>query len=128
MRRRGRRDGNHRDLVRALRQIGASVQDLADVGGGCPDLLVGLAGRTVLLEVKDGNRPPSERRLTVPEEEWIDAWRGGPVAVVENLAEAVAAATGDYERLRQATSASLPPQNANTGHAKSARVRRRVLG
>jgi hypothetical protein len=45
----------------ALRSAGATVQSLAGVGKGVPDLLVGFKGQTLLFEVKDGFKPPSKR-------------------------------------------------------------------
>jgi Holliday junction resolvase len=76
-------DANHTQVVQALRAAGATVQSLAAVGKGVPDLLVGFQGKTILLEVKDGRKPPSERRLTEAQLEWHGAWRGGPLAVVD---------------------------------------------
>jgi hypothetical protein len=58
---------------------------LAAVGKGVPDLLVGYQGQTFLLEVKDGQKPPSERRLTKDQLVWHGAWRGGPLAVVDSV-------------------------------------------
>lgn len=91
MRRRGRVDGNHTEIVKALRKIGATVQSLADIGHGTPDLLVGFRGRNVLLEVKDGSLPPSRRTLTPDEAAWSLGWKGAPVIVVYNAAEAIKA-------------------------------------
>src|SRR5580700_7594734 len=51
MRHRPRIDANHVEIVKALRQAGASVQSLAGVGKGCPDLLVARAGQMWLIEV-----------------------------------------------------------------------------
>ena len=82
-------DANQREIVEALRAAGATVQSLATVGDGCPDLLVGRQGRNLLLEVKDGSKPPSRRRLTVDEHNWHRHWRG-QVDVVETAAEALA--------------------------------------
>lgn len=67
-------DGNHRAVKEALEKIGAIVQSLATVGEGCPDLLVGYAGRWILLEVKTKSISP-ERKLSTSEArelEWID--------------------------------------------------------
>ena len=83
MRRAAKVDANQEQVVQALRAIGATVQSLAGVGKGVPDLLVGYQGKTLLLEVKDGNKPPSERRLTEDQLAWHGAWRGGPLAVVD---------------------------------------------
>lgn len=93
MRRRGRVDANQRAIVAALRQIGATVQSLADIGHGCPDLLVGYRSRTWLLEVKDGAKLKSKRTLTADEEAWISAWKGAPVFVVESVEQAVETVT-----------------------------------
>ena len=77
-------DANHEQVVLALRTAGATVQSLAAVGQGVPDLLVGFQGKTLLMEIKDGNKTPSERRLTEPQLKWHGAWRGGPLAVVDS--------------------------------------------
>jgi hypothetical protein len=52
MRRRPCTDANQPEIVRALRQVGASVCILAGVGRGCPDLLVQYRERLYLLEIK----------------------------------------------------------------------------
>jgi hypothetical protein len=85
MRRAAKVDANQEQVVEALRAAGASVQTLAAVGKGVPDLLVGFQGKTLLLEVKDGRKPPSERRLTEDQLKWHGAWRGGPLAVVDGV-------------------------------------------
>ncbi len=83
-------DDNHAAIVAALRAVGCAVQSLAAVGKGCPDLVVGRRGQTFLLEVKDGAKPPSARKLTPDEEEWHRAWCGVPVATVNSVREALA--------------------------------------
>lgn len=90
MRRAARIDANQNEIVNALRLAGVSVQLLHAVGGGCPDLLCGYRGRCYTLEVKDGAKPPSKRRLTPDQVEWHESWRGH-VAVVHNVSEAFAA-------------------------------------
>jgi hypothetical protein len=84
-------DANQVQIVEALRAAGATVQSLATVGQGVPDLLVGFAGKTLLLEVKDGSKIPSARRLTEQQLVWHGAWRGGPLAVVDNVEAALRA-------------------------------------
>ena len=83
MRRAAKTDANQDQVVEALRVAGATVQSLAAVGQGVPDLLVGFQGKTLLMEVKDGRKPPSARRLTEDQLKWHGAWRGGPVAIVD---------------------------------------------
>ena len=82
-------DANQSEIVKALRQMGCTVQHLHMVGAGCPDIMVGWRGETFLLEIKDGNKPPSARKKTDAQVIWHDAWRGKPVAVVCNIREAL---------------------------------------
>lgn len=84
-------DANHNLIVSALRAAGASVQSLASVGHGVPDLLVGIGGETYLLEIKDGSKPASQRKLTDDQNVWHSTWRGKPVSVVETEIEALRA-------------------------------------
>lgn len=86
--RNGRRDGNHAEIVKAAREVpGVTVFDTADVGKGFVDIVVGYAGRTYLVEIKDGdNQPPSKTRLTQAEQKFHDEWTGH-VCVVRSKAE-----------------------------------------
>jgi hypothetical protein len=91
--RRARRvDANQAQIVAALRAAGCTVEVLSDVGRGVPDLLVGIRGRNLLVEVKDGSLPPSRRRLTDDELAWHARWRGA-VVVVHDVHEAIAILT-----------------------------------
>ena len=83
MRRAARVDANHEQVVIALQAAGATVQSLAAVGKGVPDLLVGFQGKTLLMEVKDGNKIPSKQKLTDAQISWHGAWRGGPLCIVD---------------------------------------------
>lgn len=73
MRQRARVDRNHAEIVQALRQLGCSVQSLARLGDGCPDLLVGCRGHNFLVEVK---APTKRERLTPDQQDWKATWRG----------------------------------------------------
>ena len=88
MRRAAKVDANQTEIVKALRQVGASVQSLAATGKGVPDLLVGFRGKNLLLEVKDGDKVKSARKLTADQVEWHQGWRGH-VAVVESVEQAI---------------------------------------
>lgn len=85
-----RTDANQAEIVAALRQAGASVAPTHGLGRGFPDLAVGFRGQNFLLEVKDGMKKPSERKLTPDEERWHQGWRG-QVVTVESVPEALAA-------------------------------------
>ena len=77
-------DANQEAVVTALRTAGATVQSLANVGKGVPDLLVGYKGQTLLMEVKDGFKAPSARLLTEDQLRWHGSWKGGALAVVDS--------------------------------------------
>lgn len=77
MRRSARVDTNQAEIVAAFRRLGCSVLSLASLGRGAPDLAVGYGGLTMLVEVKDGARAPSERQLTPAQRAFRDDWKGG---------------------------------------------------
>jgi hypothetical protein len=77
MRRAGRRDDNHREIVLALRDIpGLSVADTANLGDGFPDLVIGYRGVNLLVEIKDGSKVPSKQKLTESEQKFHNGWNG----------------------------------------------------
>ena len=79
-----RTDGNHAEIREAFRQLGCSVADTSRLGDGFPDLLVGYRRRNLLVEVKDGSKSPSRRKLSDDEAKFHAEWRG-QVAVVETV-------------------------------------------
>ena len=87
MRRAALIDENQPDIVLALLEAGCSVQTLAAVGVGCPDLLVGRRGKNYLLEVKNPEKPKADRQLTKDQKTWHKCWHGG-VDVVHDVLEA----------------------------------------
>jgi hypothetical protein len=89
MRRANRVDYNQSVIVDSLRKAGAYVR-IVTMGDGVPDLLVGYKGYTLLLEVKDGNKVPSARKLTAAEQKFFDEWTGGLIAVVKSVEDALA--------------------------------------
>jgi hypothetical protein len=76
-------DRNQPEIVKALRDAGATVQILSTVGKGCPDLLVGYNEVNYLLEVKyeDGKLTPDQR---VFHSQW-----NGKVHIVRTSQEAI---------------------------------------
>jgi hypothetical protein len=88
MRHAARIDANQEQIVSALRAMGATVRVVTQ-GNGLPDLLVGFRGVTILMEVKDGQKVPSARKLTPAEQKFFDEWRGGIVAIVNSVDEAI---------------------------------------
>ena len=88
-RRAAKTDKNQVEIVQALRCAGATVTPTHAAGSGFPDLVVGFRGVNYLIEVKDGRKAPSKRKLTPDQVEWHGSWRG-QVAVVKNITEALA--------------------------------------
>lgn len=84
MRRTAKVDANQESIVKALRTVGASVQSLAAIGNGVPDLLVGFRGQTWLMEIKDGAKIPSRQQLTDDQIKWHSNWQGGTLAVINS--------------------------------------------
>jgi Holliday junction resolvase len=88
-----RRDRNHSEIVKAFRKLGWSVLDLAQLGGGCPDLLVGCGKRNILVEVKDGTKPQSQRELTDDQVKFWNTWRGEK-RLVESIEDVLSVVRG----------------------------------
>lgn len=82
----GRRDTTHAGIRDALRAAGWSVYDAGGVGGSFPDLVVGAAGLTFLVECKAGGG-----QLSAGQIKFARDWRGGPVIVARSAEDALAA-------------------------------------
>jgi hypothetical protein len=83
-------DSNQTEIVKGLRAVGATVRSTAAIGKGFPDIAVGYRRQNFLFEIKDGARCPSERKLTIAEEDFHEGWRG-QVDVINSLDEALKA-------------------------------------
>jgi len=81
---RGRTDGNQKEIICVLRKLGVMVQDLSQVGDGCPDLLLSLLGRTYVAEVKYG----LNWKLRATQERWHKRWLA-PVVIFESSEQVV---------------------------------------
>lgn len=88
MRRAAKVDANHADVSAMFRKLGCQVTDTSRLGKGFPDLMVLCRRRVRLVEVKDGRRPPSERKLTPDQMAFHLVW---PVEIVYD--------TGDVQEL-----------------------------
>jgi hypothetical protein len=76
-------DKNQKDIVTSLRDAGYSVQHLHSVGAGCPDILVGINGINILIEIKEG-----DGKLTPAQIVWHSSWLG-QVDIAKNKEEAI---------------------------------------
>tara|TARA_R110002012_G_scaffold14850_3_gene60494 strand:+ start:2332 stop:2616 length:285 start_codon:yes stop_codon:yes gene_type:complete len=82
MKKYGRTDANHTQIVKELRQLGFSVESTASLGRGFPDLAVGKHGKTLLVEVKDPDKPPSARKLTSDEVRFFNTFGGAAIVAM----------------------------------------------
>lgn len=94
-----RRDANHSEIIEVFKRYGAVVHDMADVGGGFPDLIVNFGEHTYFVEVKDGAKPISGRRLT-KQQRALFANFGAPVYVVFDVGCVESILFGPREWLR----------------------------
>ena len=77
-------DRNQNLVVKKFRALGCKVAILSSVGQGMCDLLVMVPPKLMptrrpvlaLVEVKDGSKPPSARKLTDCEAKFHEEWRG----------------------------------------------------
>lgn len=71
-------DSNQTEIVKHFRAWGCSVLIIADLKNAC-DLIVSKHGRSIFVEIKDGKKQKSARKLTPGEErfkaETLGAWR-----------------------------------------------------
>jgi hypothetical protein len=84
-RRFSRRDDGHRKIVEWYEELFCSVLDLHTMGHGCPDLLIGCAGRDELVEVKSEVLGQLESVQVM----FAKNWRGRKVTVVRTHADVI---------------------------------------
>lgn len=82
MRRAGRTDDNQTAVVDFLRAASWSVLITSMLGKGAPDAIVARDGFTAALEIKDGDKPPSARKLTKDERRFQLAWQGAYIVAI----------------------------------------------
>lgn len=80
-----RTDANQREIVSALRRLGYSVVDTSRIGSGFPDLVVGKAGKTWLIEIKS-----SKKAGYTPDQMIFGLkWSGSKIKRINSLEEAI---------------------------------------
>ena len=96
-RRAARIDANQPAVVEVFLKSGWSVLSLAAVGKGVHDLLIGRPGIAVLVEVKDGDKVTSKRKLTDDQVRFHREWTG-PSDICTCLDEAMRIAKFWHDR------------------------------
>lgn len=81
-------DENQKEIVAAFRKFGYSVAHTHTIGKGFPDIIVAKNLCTILVEIKDGKKAPSKRKLTPDEEKFHNEWQGQMV-IIESVDDVV---------------------------------------
>jgi hypothetical protein len=72
-----RTDANHKEIVDAIRKIPSlSVFSTHTIGKGFPDIVIGYKGINYLVEIKDGAKTKSQKKLTEDEIRFHQSWFG----------------------------------------------------
>ena len=86
-RRAARKDANHNEITDLFISMGWSVLDISQLKNAC-DAFVSKGHRTIAIEIKDGKKPPSQRKLSKGESEFKDSWNG-EWALIESTEDAI---------------------------------------
>ena len=90
MKRAARKDANHNRVMNAFIEYGWTVLDIWQIKNAC-DIIITKSGQTVACEIKDGNKPPSARKLTAGEKDFRDRWsENGHWRLVKSLDDVTA--------------------------------------
>lgn len=85
-------DSNQSTIVAQLRRIpGISVAHTHILGDGFPDIVVGYDGLNYLVEIKDGKKCKSKKKLTDDELKFHNKWKGSIITAesVDDILRAV---------------------------------------
>ena len=74
-RRAAKTDDNQKEVVRLFRKLGWYVLIVSQLKNCC-DIIVSKNGYTYAIEIKDGTKPPSARKLSPGEQKFKDEWQG----------------------------------------------------
>jgi hypothetical protein len=87
MRRAARVDSNHSIVLGAFIACGCEAESTAAMGKGFPDIVAEQksTGRIFLVEVKDGNKPPSARKITKAQIEFHKRFTVHIITCVEDV-------------------------------------------
>ena len=68
-------DANQAEIVKTFRALGWYVLIISQLKNCC-DIIVSKNGRTIAVEIKDGSKPPSQRKLSTGELKFKNEWQG----------------------------------------------------
>ena len=68
-------DANQPEIVKEFRRLGWYVLIISQLKNCC-DIIVSKNGRTIAVEIKDGEKPPSAQKLSEGEIKFANEWQG----------------------------------------------------
>jgi len=80
-------DENQPEIVKAFRRLGFTVLIISQLKNCC-DIIVSKKGRTIAVEIKDGKKLPSQRKLSEGEQKFRDNWQG-EYALIESIDDVI---------------------------------------
>ncbi len=86
-----RKDATHTEVVATFKAMGCTWINIESGTTGVPDGLLGVAGRSHLIEVKPTKAHGVKKSQTQPrgsQVAWAASWRGGPIHVVRSKEDA----------------------------------------
>lgn len=86
-RRAARKDANHNEITDCFSSLGYSVLDISQLKNAC-DAIVAKGSRTIAIEIKDGSKPPSQRKLSSGEVNFKNRWNG-EWALIESIEDVI---------------------------------------
>lgn len=69
-------DNNSKEILDAAKKLGCTILRLEKIGKGCSDDLLGYKGFNILIEIKDGKKCPSQRKLNPIQVKFHSEWKG----------------------------------------------------
>jgi hypothetical protein len=103
MRRGGRKDGNHHQMVEVMLKCGFGLIDLSELGRGVPDFLVSVPPHSknllLLADIKNPSTAYGRKGLNKRQIEFAESWCGSPVYVLRTHDDVLAMAAGEFQKL-----------------------------
>jgi len=85
MRRNTRVDNNQKEIVKVMKKLGYTVEDIK---WPC-DKLLGKRGLNFLIEIKNEDNSPSQKKLTPKQEKFHENWNG-QIDIIESVDQFIA--------------------------------------
>ena len=80
-------DANQNEIVETFRKMGCKVSITSSLGKGFPDVIVKVGRNIYMIQIKNGDKPPSQQKLTPAEEKFHREW--GCVHIINSVERAI---------------------------------------